>query len=233
MSIKRRLSPEESRMAALEAARLLLIEQGPQAVTLKAVAARIGRTHANLLHHFGSAAELQKALALYMGETICASVKMAVIASRRGAVSARALVDMTFDAFDTGGGGQLVSWMRLTGNEEALSPIINAVHDMVEDLHDVGSLCMRHVTKTLILLALGDALMGHPLADSLGLKRGTARDVAERLLISEWHRLGVVPDAPPSAAGPDFEVPQEDWSPTVVPDDASHPGTVTISSTRR
>ena len=49
-------------MAALEAARALLVEAGPQAVTLKAVAGRIGRTHANLLHHFGSAAGLQKAL---------------------------------------------------------------------------------------------------------------------------------------------------------------------------
>ena len=48
----RRLSPEASRMAALEAARSLLLEAGPQAVTLKAVAGRIGRTHANLLHHF-------------------------------------------------------------------------------------------------------------------------------------------------------------------------------------
>ncbi|HEU4820606.1 MAG TPA: TetR family transcriptional regulator, partial [Qipengyuania sp.] len=51
---RRRLSPEESRLAALEAARVLLIEAGPQAVTLKAVAGRIERTHANLLHHFGS-----------------------------------------------------------------------------------------------------------------------------------------------------------------------------------
>ncbi|MDI1294906.1 MAG: TetR/AcrR family transcriptional regulator, partial [bacterium] len=42
MSIKRtRLSPDESRLAALEAARALLIEAGPQAVTLKAVAGRI------------------------------------------------------------------------------------------------------------------------------------------------------------------------------------------------
>ena len=63
MSIRKRLSQEESRTVALEAARALLIELGPQAVTLKAVAARIGRTHANLLHHFGSAAGLQKALA--------------------------------------------------------------------------------------------------------------------------------------------------------------------------
>ena len=39
MSIRKRLSPEQSRAAALEAARLLLLEAGPQAVTLKAVAA--------------------------------------------------------------------------------------------------------------------------------------------------------------------------------------------------
>ncbi|VAV89199.1 Transcriptional regulator, AcrR family, partial [hydrothermal vent metagenome] len=64
MSItKRRLSPEKSRAMALAAARNLLIEAGPQSVTLKAVASRIGRTHANLLHHFGSASGLQKALA--------------------------------------------------------------------------------------------------------------------------------------------------------------------------
>ena len=34
--VKKRLSPEESRSAALEAARHILIEMGPAAVTLKA-----------------------------------------------------------------------------------------------------------------------------------------------------------------------------------------------------
>ena len=52
---RRRLSPDESRAAAIAAARELLLEAGPQAVTLKAVADRVGRTHANVLHHFGSA----------------------------------------------------------------------------------------------------------------------------------------------------------------------------------
>ena len=60
--MRRRLSPTESREAALIAAQQLLVESGPQAVTLKAVGARIGRTHANLLHHFGSAEGLQQAL---------------------------------------------------------------------------------------------------------------------------------------------------------------------------
>ena len=71
MSISRkRLNPEESRSVALEAARRILLADGPQAVTLKAVAAEIGRTHANLLHHFGSAAGLQAELARSIAERV-------------------------------------------------------------------------------------------------------------------------------------------------------------------
>ena len=72
MSIRKRLPSEESRRAAMEAARALLIESGPQSVTLKAVSSRIGRTHANLLHHFGSAAGLQRALAAHLAQTVAA-----------------------------------------------------------------------------------------------------------------------------------------------------------------
>ena len=46
VGMPRRLTPEASRMAALEAARSLLLEAGPQAVTLKAVAGRIGERQA-------------------------------------------------------------------------------------------------------------------------------------------------------------------------------------------
>ena len=63
ISVRKRLSPDASRAAAVAAARDLLTSEGVAAVTLKAVAARIGRTHANLLHHFGSVAGLHAALA--------------------------------------------------------------------------------------------------------------------------------------------------------------------------
>ena len=90
MSIRKRLSPEESRGAAVVAARELLIEMGPQAVTLKAVAGRIGRTHANLLHHFGSASGLQKALARHLSTTVCATIADAVLAQRARGTARRA-----------------------------------------------------------------------------------------------------------------------------------------------
>jgi AcrR family transcriptional regulator len=59
---RRRRSPEDARREALAAARRILLEKGPDAVTLKAVGAEIGVSHANLIHHFGSAAGLQSAL---------------------------------------------------------------------------------------------------------------------------------------------------------------------------
>ncbi|WP_126172386.1 TetR/AcrR family transcriptional regulator [Altericroceibacterium xinjiangense] len=188
MSIRRRLPPEESRLAALEAARLLLIEAGPQAVTLKAVAARIGRTHANLLHHFGSAAGLQKALAQYLGETVCATIGEAVRATRAGLGSVREVVDLIFDAFDREGAAALVSWMLLSGNEDALDPIVEMIHDLVQELNATGVGDLREDTLTLVLLALGDALIGERLAGSLGLTRSSARNRAEQLLIETLAR---------------------------------------------
>ena len=184
MSIRKRLSPEESRTAALEAARALLLELGPQAVTLKAVAARIGRTHANLLHHFGSAAGLQKALARHLSTTVCATIADAVFAQRAGLGSAREIVDLTFDAFDREGAGALASWMLVSGNEDALDPIVEAVHDLVDKLgpgmESVET--MHETTLVLTLMALGDALLGGALANALSLPRQSARNTAERLL---------------------------------------------------
>jgi len=49
--------------------------------------------------------------------------------------------------------------MLLSGNEDALDPIVEAIHDMIEDLHDFGTGAMREVTLALVLMALGDALM--------------------------------------------------------------------------
>lgn len=188
--IRKRLSPDESRTAALEAARLLLIEAGPQAVTLKAVAGRIGRTHANLLHHFGSAAGLQKALATYLTESICEQIVAAVMRSRSGEGSPRDVVDLTFDAFDRHGAGALTSWMILSGNEDMLEPIVETIHRLVDQVAETGHADrnLHEDTLTLVLMALGNALMGAPLAKSLGLPLTRAREIAERIMINSINR---------------------------------------------
>ena len=188
MASRKRLTPEESRSSALEAARALLIETGPQSVTLKAVATRIGRTHANLLHHFGSAAGLQKELARHLAETVCETIKDAVKASRAGLGSAREVVDLAFDAFDKEGAGALASWMILTGNEDALGPIVETIHELVDEIapeeavdhHEV--MRVHEETLALTLMAMGNALLGPALARSLGLPADAARERALAML---------------------------------------------------
>lgn len=188
---RKRLTPEESRDAALEAARAILIEAGPQAVTLKAVGARINRTHANLLHHFGSAAGLQRALARSLAESVCARIAGLIQEARanqsaRTEDKARQVVDLTFDAFDRSGAGALASWMILTGNEDALDPILETIHQLVDQIaegeEEECSVDLRQDTLSLVLMALGDALLGEPLARSLELPRGAAREIALRQL---------------------------------------------------
>lgn len=199
MTSRKRLSSEESRLAALEAARTLLIEAGPQSVTLKAVASRIGRTHANLLHHFGSAAGLQKALAAHLAKTVCATIGDAVRASRAGLGNPREVVDLTFDAFDKEGAGALASWMILTGNEDALTPIVETIHALVDEISSEEADSREDVmrvhedTLALVLLAMGDALIGSALSRSLGLSDNAARDRAERMLVNSLNSAGVLP----------------------------------------
>ena len=187
--IRKRLSPVESRSAALDAAVRILLERGPQAVTLKAVAAEIGRTHANLLHHFGSAAGLQAELARSMAERVNGKIAAAVEKARAGEADAGEIADMTFDAFGKGGAGALAAWMILSGNRDALSGILESIRGLVAQL-SVGHEDHRvpDTTLWLVLLALGDALLGEPIADALGLPRHTAREIAANRLRAQIER---------------------------------------------
>ncbi|MEG8054256.1 TetR/AcrR family transcriptional regulator [Sphingomonas aerolata] len=183
----KRLSSTESRDAAVEAARALLVESGPGAVTLKAVAGRIGRTHANLLHHFGSAEALQTALITRMAADIVGTIGAAVLRVRAGELDPREVVEMTFDAFGKGGAGALASWMILSGNTDALDPILTAIHDLVDELAEgdmPGDQPIQDQTLTLVLMALGDALMGAPMARALGLPATRARELALDALLA-------------------------------------------------
>jgi AcrR family transcriptional regulator len=183
--VRERLSPEQSRAAALEAARRLLVGQGPQAVTLKAVAAEVGKTHANLLHHFGTAGGLQAALAELISNRVVAGIAEAVRKSRAGEADPIEIVDRTFDAFGKEGAGALAAWMILSGNRDALNPVLDAIHELVDHLREGHEdRPVQETTLWLVLMAIGDSLLGEEMAKALGLPRERARDVVRRLLLA-------------------------------------------------
>ena len=155
--------------------------------------ARIGRTHANLLHHFGSAEGLQRALIARMATYITSTIRDAVLSNREGDPDPRRIVDLVFDAFDSGGAGALASWMILSGNRDALDPILSAVHDLVDELAvglQPAGRPIQDETLHLVLLALGDTLLGAPMARALDLPRSKARDLAVAMLTLDSDAAG-------------------------------------------
>jgi AcrR family transcriptional regulator len=183
LQIRKRLSPQESRALAVAAARELLRDEGVAAVTLKSVAAKIGRTHANLLHHFGSVADLHRALAEDIAATVSASISEAIGKRRRGEAGERYVVDAMFDAFRTERVGELIGWIALTRQREALEPVIDTVRTIVEDFRAAGDTRpMDRVTLGLVLMAIGDSLVGEEIAGASGLKREAVRDDAVGLI---------------------------------------------------
>src|SRR5579871_2948851 len=197
---RRRRVPSEVRSAALAEARRLLLAKGPDAVTLKAVSDALGMTHSNLLHHFGSAAELQSALMSAMVRDLNHALVDAVTRKDGGLPEPRGLVDRVFDAFDKGGAGRLAAWITLSNNDEHIAPIRDAILDLVSGIERAGPPDLAKVderVKSVVLfvslLAFGDALIGQRLSQILGLKRKAARELTAALLA---HLFAAGPKAP-------------------------------------
>jgi AcrR family transcriptional regulator len=188
---RRRRAPDEARREALVVARRLLIESGPTAITLKAVGDKIGVTHANLIHHFGSAAGLQSALMESMVRDLADALDAAVNQLRSDAGAPRALVDAVFDAFDRGGAGRLAAWIALSGDLQHLEPVRAAVQDLVRAIDEKfsaeGEQTHNRITSAVLFIALcafGDAVIGAPLRDMLDRDADSGRKIVARLLPS-------------------------------------------------
>ena len=171
-----RLNNVEMRKVALEAACAILTEEGPRAVTLTAVAKRIHRTHANVLHHFGSAEGMRRAMAETMAARVVETIAVSVRRSRETESGARTIVDLVFDIFDREGLSSLMSWMTLSGDHAALAPIMESLHDLIEQLGDHRGASVRHITQVLVMGALADGLLGGPIAGALDLPRDAMRE---------------------------------------------------------
>jgi AcrR family transcriptional regulator len=188
---RRKRTPDEARDEALIAARDLLMAGGPNAVTLAAVGKALGMTHANVIHHFGSAAGLQSALMASMVRDLALALDDAVAHVRSDTAAPRALVDIVFEAFDKGGAGRLAAWIVLSQDLNHLEPVRQAVTDLVvaieEKFADEGEGAHRRITSAVLLIAtcaFGDALIGGPLREMLGKEADAGRRITAQLLPS-------------------------------------------------
>ncbi|MDZ3830518.1 MAG: helix-turn-helix domain-containing protein [Sphingopyxis sp.] len=189
----------------MAAARKLLLEGGPGAVTLANIGDRIGMSHANILHHFGSAAALQSALMGSMINDLTNALDDVVNLLKTDAAAPRTVADMVFDAFDKGGAGPLAAWIVLSGDVRQLEPVRDAVSALVaaivDQARDDGA--PERVRLAVLLMAVsafGDAVIGPHLRDMLDQKDEAMRELIARILPLFLLPSGIPPAVPPGAA---------------------------------
>ncbi|RXZ64294.1 TetR/AcrR family transcriptional regulator [Pelagerythrobacter rhizovicinus] len=184
---RRKRMGDEVRDEALIAARKLLLDSGPAAVTLANVGREIGMSHANVLHHFGSAASLQSALMGSMIRDLTTALDNVVELLKTDAAAPRTVADKVFDAFDKGGAGPLAAWIILSGDVRQLEPVREAVRGLVEAI--VGQSTdegaperVRSAVLMMAVSAFGDAMIGPHVREMLDQKDDAMRDLIARIL---------------------------------------------------
>lgn len=183
---RKRLGPEV-REEGLAAARKLLLAGGPAAVTLASVGQEIGMSHANVLHHFGSAAGLQSALMGSMINDLTTALDDVVQYLKTDVAAPRSIADRVFDAFDKGGAGPLAAWIVLSGDVEHLEPVREAVKSLVEAIvgqsTDPGAAeRVRAAVLMMAVSAFGDSVIGPYVREMLGQPDDTMRELVARIL---------------------------------------------------
>lgn len=179
-----------AREEALEAARDLLLSGGPAAVTLKAVGERMGVGHANLIHHFGSAAGLQGALMDAMvrdlAERIEAGLNEGSGEGREGVEPDR-LMTVVFDAFGKGGASQMAAWLALAREQGRAESFGGVVRDLADRLAAMApddpraAERARSLVMTAAYMAFAEGLIGDILTPMLGAPDGLGRELALKL----------------------------------------------------
>jgi AcrR family transcriptional regulator len=186
---RERRTPQQARALALRSARNLLITQGPNAITLQAVASELGMSHTNLIHHFGSAGGLQTALMHHMVSELTAAIECAVERFRTGGGDVSDFVNLVFEAFDTGGAGALASWIMLCGEGHRLAPVGEVVQSYIRNVQrgavdDLDHAHDRVTSATLLVTvaAFGDAVIGGILRQMVGREHDSVRRITSELL---------------------------------------------------
>jgi AcrR family transcriptional regulator len=126
-----RRRPAEARELILHAAEELLVEGGPRAVQVRAVAQRVEMTDAGVAHHFGSRDALLVALLRHGGRKLRDAVQQATRGWVDEGASVAELVDRIADLYEQGYGELAIALHAAGWRDEGtgmLNPVVDALH---------------------------------------------------------------------------------------------------------
>jgi AcrR family transcriptional regulator len=176
-----RRSRDESRELILAAAEQLLRESGPEAVNVRAVAARVGLTDAAVNHHFGTRDELLETLLRHAGRRLKDALDAAAVQWKETGASVRQLVDIMADLYSDGAYAELALRLYLSGWRDRgsgmLADIVAALHDQRSKAFAAAEKVEPSMAETQFIVGLLhqtlalDPLFGAAFRRSTGAKR--------------------------------------------------------------
>ncbi len=200
-----RRTPEQARSLILDAAEVRLQSEGPEGLQVKEVAGIAGVAHSTVLHHFGSAEGLRRALMASMGNRLLADILAAVKKDTLQKGDNEILLSV-FETLSDKGHARLLAWMMLKGDQPASDndQMQQLFHQLIEEIAaisvaDRGDKSARgwrlarqqarFTTMLAAVAAVGDGIAGAFLAGQIGLTdseaRGEFRDWFGALLNSQ------------------------------------------------
>ncbi|GAA3591249.1 TetR/AcrR family transcriptional regulator [Kribbella ginsengisoli] len=177
-STRIRRTPEESRRAILQAAEELLVEGGLDAVTVRAVAKRIGITDAGVAHHFGSRQDLLVALLRHGGRRMRAAIEQAVAEWADSQADVNGLIRTIARVYDQGY-AELAVALHAAGWEDPgvgfLEPVVQILHATRTRAGRPGPLADTRLAVAALHQALAlDATYGPAFRRSAGISESAA-----------------------------------------------------------
>lgn len=181
-----RRTPEQARRLILDTAAQRLAQRGLKGLHVQDVARDAGISHATLLHHFGSADGMQRAL---MGDMTTRLVEEVVAALEDQAVDDEvAVVRALFETLAKGGHAKLIAWAAITEQNVNLDPAARGTTArLFTELLDILVRRMggqreraQRVVYLVATSALGAAMAGQQLPGLLGMS------VAETEAFPAW-----------------------------------------------
>jgi AcrR family transcriptional regulator len=183
-----RRTPEQAREVILAAAAERLAKFGPNGLKITDIAKDAGLTHATLIHHFGSAAELQRQLARRFSAKLLSDVVERLSGGALEATEIEAIIGEIFEIMSDRGNSRLVAWLRLTGvspgqEEDPADSLLADVAKLVAERRIAGGAPdteqTRKESKFIVLLAanaaIGDGVGGELTAQMIGLDEKDAK----------------------------------------------------------
>jgi AcrR family transcriptional regulator len=194
MSIKRtaetriRRPAEAARDHILEAAEALLVQSGPLALKLTAVARQAGVATGSILHHFESTDGLRAALMDRMVSQLVAAILAAPPLENDPDAAADAMLNALFDAFETRGAARLAAWLELTGEVHRLTTVQDAIKEVIARRlarDGVSAAVAQDIVLVTVTIAMGVGLFGRSLAELARKPLGRPRKLISALLRSQ------------------------------------------------